>query len=227
VAYFNFYEHIRTKNFNKMKLKSTLVLVLTIIVGGQMAKSQDLTGWSADTLELANTAKSLAYLTAEEKKVFQLINLARISGKSFVERVAKPYVQKNNIDPDEFVTSLYQDLQNASGLQVINPLEKLHESAAFHANDMGHKGLFGHESSDGTLHLTRIHRYHKREKMGESLCYGYNEAVDIVMQLLLDEAIELRTNRQHILHQNFHHAGVSIKPHKVYEFNCVIDFSSL
>jgi uncharacterized protein YkwD len=209
-----------------MKRIVAFALIALIVGMPAVGFSQDLSAWSTDTLELANTAKNATYLSAEEKKVFQVINLARISSKSFVERVAKPYVEKNAIDKDEDVTSLYKDLQNTTGLHALEPLEKLWESATHHANDMGHKGLFGHESSDGTPLMTRIHRYHKREKMGESLCYGYNEAIDIVMQLLLDEAIVARTNRMHVLHPNFHYAGISIKPHKIYEFNCVLDFSS-
>jgi uncharacterized protein YkwD len=209
-----------------MKRISIFVITLVLVITCLTSHSQDLTGWGTDTLEMANTAKNATYLSAGEKKLIQLINLARIDGKWFVERVAKPYVKKNELDQDEYVESLYQDLRKTNGLHVVNPLEKLWESAAHHAYDMGHKGLFGHDSSDGTPHMARMHRYHKREKMAESLCYGYNDPVDIVMQLLLDEAIELRTNRQHILGSHFHHVGVSIKAHKIYEFNCVIDFSS-
>ena len=209
-----------------MKLKSIFALVLALFIAAPVAISQDLTGWNHDTLELANTAKNAAYLSEGEKKVIQLINLARIDAEGFINRIAIPYVKKNEIDQDEYVESLYSDLRNAKGLHTILPLEKLWESAAHHAYDMGHKGLFGHNSSDGTPHMERMHRYHKREKMAESLCYGYNDPVDIVMQLLLDEAIPLRTNRQHILASHFHHIGVSIKAHKIYEFNSVIDFSS-
>ena len=212
----------KTYKMNRIATFTLIVLLMLPSVGF----CQDLSAWGPDTLELANTAKNVAYLSSEEKKVIQLMNLARISSKSFLERVAKPYVQKNELDLDEDVTSLYKELQKTAGLHVIDPHEKLSQSAAHHAHDMGHKGLFGHESSDGTTHIARIHRYHKRDKMDESLVYGYNEAVDIVMQLLLDEAIALRTNRSHILAPHFHHAGVSIKAHKVYEFNCVIDYSS-
>jgi len=209
-----------------MKLISTFAFVLMLALNAQKAHSQDITLWSADTLNMANTAKDATYLSAAEKQLIQLVNLARIDGKGFVERVAKPYVKKNELDQDEYVESLYKDLRGTSGLHLILPLDKLCQSASHHAYDMGHKGLFGHDSSDGTPHMARIHRYHKREKMAESLCYGYNDPVDIVMQLLLDEAIELRTNRQHILGSTFHHIGVSIKAHKIYEFNCVLDFSS-
>lgn len=207
-----------------MKLIISLSLVACLLC--QNTFSQDVFGYSADTLELANTAKAAAYLTIEEKKVIQLMNLARLNGKAFSKRVVDPYVIKNSLDQDEYLVSLKKDLESTRGLHLLKPLEKLWESAAHHAYDMGHKGLIGHESSDGTGQLTRMHRYHVGEKMAESLCYGYNQAVDIVVQLLLDEAIPARTNRYHIIGSHYHHVGVSIKQHRVYDHNAVIDFSS-
>jgi uncharacterized protein YkwD len=189
--------------------------------------AQDLTHWGGDTLHLANTAASASYLTLEEKKVIQLMNLARMNGDAFLKRIAIPYIKQNDFDDDEYVSTLRTDLKKTFGLHPLKPLEKLWESAAHHAYDMGHKGMIGHESSDGTPHLVRMHRYHKAEQMAESLCYGYNEAIEIVMQLLLDEAIPARTNRHNILSKSYHHVGVSIKPHREYDHNAVIDFSSM
>jgi len=206
--------------------KFSIFLLLAMSSISTVAIAQTLTGWSADTLEICNTAKGATYLTEEEKKVIQLMNLARINGKAFSKRIAQPYIAKEGLVKDEYVTTLLEDLNSTHGLPLLKPHQKLWESAAHHAYDMGHKGLIGHESSDGTTHFNRMHRYHKAEKMAESLCYGYNDAIEIVMQLLLDEGIELRSNRYHILGSHYHHAGVSIKQHRVYDHNCVIDFSS-
>lgn len=208
-------------------MKSSILSLVFLLAFFQAVFAQDLASWPKDTLELANTAKAVTYLSPEEKKLIQLINLARLNGKSFHERIVKPYIKKNALDMDEYLETLAVDLSTTKGLHLLDPLPKLHESAAFHAHDTGHKGLIGHESSDGTDHLTRIHRFHKRAKIVESLCYGYNDAVDIVMQLLEDEGIVAKTNRMHLLAKDLHHIGVSIKPHTVYDFNCVIDYSSL
>lgn len=202
-------------------------LMLLFCFSGTLVKSQDLSQWHADTLHLANTALHTTYLTAEEKKVIQVMNLARINGEAFLHRIAIPYIQKNGFETDMYVATLRIDLKKTHGLHPLKPHEKLWESAAHHAYDMGHKGMIGHESSDGTPHLARMHRYHKAEHMAESLCYGYNDSIEIVMQLLLDEAIPERTNRHNILNGSFHHVGVSIKPHREYDHNVVIDFSSM
>jgi uncharacterized protein YkwD len=208
-------------------MKSSFLSLVFFLALFHAVPAQELTAWPQDTLDMANTAKAATYLTPEEKKLIQLINLARLNGKSFHERIVKPYIKKNALDMDQYLESLAVDLRASKGLHLLDPLPKLHESAAFHAHDTGHKGLFGHESSDGTDHITRIHRYHKRDKTVESLCYGYNNAVDIIMQLLEDEGIVEKTNRLHILAKDLHHVGVSIKPHTVYDHNCVIDYSSL
>jgi hypothetical protein len=209
-----------------MKLVTICLIITGLTLNSLPTICQDLTGWSVDTLELTNTAKDVTYLTAEEKKVIQLMNLARLDGKAFSKKIATPYIIKNGLDKDEFLVTLQEDLQSTRGLHLFNPHHKLSESAAHHAYDMGHHGSIGHESSDGTTHIARMHRYHVGEKMAESLCYGYNDPVDIVMQLLLDEAIPTRVNRYHIIGHSYHHVGVSIKPHREYDHNVVIDFSS-
>jgi uncharacterized protein YkwD len=209
-----------------MKLPVSILIISGLILNSLPTISQNLEGWSPDTLELANTARDASYLTVEEKKVIQLMNLARLDGKAFAKKVATPYIINNGLDKDEYVVTLQEDLQSTHSLHMLKPHAKLSESAAHHAYDMGHHGMIGHESSDGTTHLVRMHRYHVGEKMAESLCYGYNDPVDIVMQLLLDEAIPARVNRYHIIGQYYHHVGVSIKPHREYDHNAVLDFSS-
>jgi uncharacterized protein YkwD len=187
--------------------------------------AQDLSRWSKDTLDLANTAAHVAYLTPEEKKVIQVVNLARLNGKSFLTRVAMPYVKANDKDDDEFVEGLYTDLRATGGMHLLKPIETLHKSAAHHAHDMGTKGGLGHDSSDGTTFTMRIHKFHKPVTVSENINYGYNDAVSIVMEMLIDEGVTDRTHRHNILGRTFHHVGVSIQPHKMMEFNCVMDFS--
>jgi len=207
-------------------MKFTTILLsafasLMISVGN----GQDLSLWSKDTLDMANTAALVTTMTPDEKKAVQLINLARLNGKSFLIRVAMPYVKANDKDDDEFVEGLYTDLRNTKALHLLKPLDALNKSATHHAHDMGTKGGFGHDSSDGTPHTVRIHRFHKPVTVAENCAYGYNDALSNVMEMLIDEGVTERTHRHNILGKTFHHIGVSIKPHKNMDFNCVIDFS--
>ena len=70
-----------------------IFLILLLIVGASyMANAQDLSLWSKDTLEMVNTAGHTATLSAAEKKLVQLINLARLDGNAFMKRIAMPYI---------------------------------------------------------------------------------------------------------------------------------------
>ena len=148
-----------------------------------------------------------------------------MDGKAFMKRIAMPYIKANDKDDDEYVEGLYTDLRNTKGLHLLVPLETLHKSAAHHATDMGTKGGLGHNSSDGSTFTMRIHRFHKPVVVAENINYGYNDAVSIIMEMLIDEGVTERTHRHNILGKTYRHIGVSIKPHKNMDFNCVLDFS--
>lgn len=207
-----------------MKSNFFLILLLSILCCWS-SKAQDLTKWPKDSLDMANTAATHANLSVEEKKLIQLINLARMDGTAFLNRIARPYITANDKDDDEYVEGLYSDLRKTKNMHLLKPLEALHKSAAHHAHDMGSKGLLGHDSSDGTTFTLRIHSFHKPVTVSENINYGYDDAISIIMEMLIDEGVANRTHRHNILGQTFHHVGVSIRPHKMMEFNCVMDFS--
>jgi uncharacterized protein YkwD len=212
--------------YNDKNMKTFKFLAFLILIGGfSAANAQDLSKWPADSIQMANTAGHTATLTQEERKLIQLINLARMDGKAFMKRIAIPYIKANDKDDDEYVEGLYTDLRNTKGLHLLVPLETLHKSAAHHATDMGAKGGLGHNSSDGTTFTMRIHKFHKPVVVAENINYGYNDAVSIIMEMLIDEGVTERTHRHNILGKTYRHIGVSIKPHKMMEFNCVMDFS--
>lgn len=189
------------------------------------AQAQDLSKWPKDSLDMANTAASIALYTPEEKKLVQLINLARLDGNAFMKRIAQPYIKANDLEDDEYVEGLYNDLRKTKGLHLLKPVETLHKSASHHAHEMGTRGALGHDSSDGTTFTMRIHKFHKPVTVSENITYGYSDAVSNIMAMLIDEGVAERTHRHNILGKTFHHLGLSIKPHKNMEFNCVIDFS--
>ncbi len=187
---------------------------------------QDLTLWKKSTLDSANTAAAAAYLTPEEKKIYLLTNLARMDGKAFIKNVLDPFVKENDTEKDEYLASLYADLKVHPRLHPLVPHEKLHHSAAHHATDMGKNGKIGHESSDGTDLHTRIKRYHQGHTvLAENCSYGYDDALNIVMQLLIDDNRPEKKHRNVMLGKEFAHLGVSIKDHRAYGANCVMDFS--
>jgi len=204
-------------------MKKTLALILIFLTS--WLNAQNLSLWKKETLAAARTGDSVKYLTDEEKKVLLLVNLARLDGKSFITNVLDPFVKENSTPDNEYLRSLYTDLRATSGLKTFLPHEKLSKSAAFHANDMGTKGKTGHDSSDGTACFDRIRRYHSGGYMAENCDYGYSDALNIVLHLMIDDGVPSKGHRNSILSPNYKRVGISIKPHKVWSFNCVMDFS--
>jgi uncharacterized protein YkwD len=108
---------------------------------------------------------------------------------------------------------------------MLAPDEGLFKAARFHAKDSGKNGIVGHSSSDGTSFSKRLPKYVKGwNRLAENCSYGYEEATNIVGQLLLDENVPSLGHRKSIINPELEYIGVSIQPHTQYRFNCVMDF---
>jgi uncharacterized protein YkwD len=174
-----------------------------------------------DQVSKANTAKDASYLTAEEKNVIFYCNLARLDGQVFVNQ----YLSKMKNSSNSYEQSLLKDLAGVKNLPMLKPNSKLARAAKVHTDDIGPKGLTQHESSDGTDAFDRVRKYYNGGCMGENISFGYSAAMDIVLQLLVDDGVASLGHRKNILSKDFLRIGVSIGTHKEYGNCCVQDFS--
>ena len=90
-----------------------------------------------------------------------------------------------------------------------------------HAIESGKTGHTGHKDFKQRFEPYMGNPY---QHVGENCSYGYDTAIDIVITLLIDEGIKDVGHRKNILNESFNSVGVSIRPHKRYRNNCVIDF---
>ena len=204
-----------------MKLKFVQALsVFIIIVGSGLFSNLYSQAFTVAQLDSANTAKSITQLSSEEKNVIKLINLARMYPKQF----AKNYVAKY----DEKKTGFAYDASYAkdkasliSELNAMQPLKPLvfdltmYEIAKCWCLESGKSGEIGH---------TR--KYCKSGYSGECCSYGFSGALDIVMQLMVDNNIPGHGHRKIILTPYFTKIGIKNGSHKKYSFCSVIDFKS-
>ena len=174
--------------------------------------------WDATTITRANTAAGLDYLTEEERQVILLTNLARIDGPRFTSSFLNTY-QKNK-KPTRYSRSLVRDLRKVKGLQPLNPEQDLYEVALGHAIESGKTGHTGHRNFDRRF-KPLLGKYNR---VAENCAYGFDKAMDIVIQLLIDENISNLGHRKNILSPEYNSTGVSIQPHKTYKYNCVIGY---
>ena len=204
------------------------ILIIAFLFATPVSIPDDQT-WSKEELSMANTAKDAKYLSEEEKKTIMLVNLARLDGKRYLQT----YFQEYNDTPygkmasakSSYMRSLKKDMDKIKDLPMLRPDEDLSKASKFHAKDSGKNGLVGHTSSDGTDFSKRLPKYVKGwNRLAENCSYGYEDAVSIVGQLLLDEDVPSLGHRKSIINVELEYIGVSIAPHSQYRFNCVMDF---
>ena len=177
--------------------------------------------WDSVTIAKSNTAVKADYLTAEEKLVILITNLARTNGALFSETFLSTYMEgeQNN----KYTRSLFRELKNIKDLQPLYPEKDLFEAAKGHAIKSGKNGQVGHQGFDARFKPLMK----KYNSVGENCAYGYDIAIDIVLQLLIDKDVPDLGHRINMLDSKFNSVGVSIQPHKGYRYNCVIDFGTL
>lgn len=182
--------------------------------------------WGKEDFELANTASAAAGLSDEEKTLYLLTNLARLNGEKFHEELVVAYLMETQTPSSTNTKSLKTDLAKIKDLPMLKVEDQLCKSAAYHATDMGKTGGVSHDSSDGTKCFDRIEKYfNKPVAMAENCSYGYSKAMDILMQLLIDEGVPSLGHRKNILSPAYQVVGLSIQRHKTYQWNCVMDFA--
>ena len=202
--------------------KHVITILMLCLAAMPLAAQQ----WTSEQLAQANAARDASYLSEQEKQVVFLCNLARMDGALFA---ATYLAQHTPNDPSNwYIASLYRDLQTVKDRQLLYPDKRLYDTAAYHAADMGRTGRTGHTSSNGTDFADRVYGgLGEKTLIAENCSYGYNndQAINIVIQLLIDENVSSLGHRKNILNPDLSAIGVAIAPHATYEYMCVMDFA--
>ncbi len=106
-------------------------------------------------------------------------------------------------------------------------IEGLVKSARDHAVDIGEKGIVGHKGSKDETMSDRIDRYGEwNGKIGENIDFGSNDAVEILLSLLIDDGVPSRGHRKNIFNPDYKLIGIASHPHVQEKICCVMDFAS-
>ena len=204
-------------------MKSSLVLfaILTSIFSPSGS-----TEFSKEEISSCKTAENIQYLNQVEKDVIFFINLVRINPHKFSVKILKPFISKNPNYSKRYSKSLFRDLNKAISIIPLKPTKDLYLFAKNHAKTTGKKGKTGHRSVRGYSFEKRTKELIKKYSLvGENIHYGSNNALEIVIDLLIDDGIKGVGHRVNIMTRNYVFCSVSIQPHKEYVHNCVIDFA--
>ena len=172
-------------------------------------------GWDLKVIDT-----SIDEMKEEEITLICLINKARTNPKLFV----KQYLNTNTSNPNE--TELIEELNE---MIPINPLKTglaLYNVSMNHAIDLGNNEMVGHVSSNGMGIEDRLRGSLIMSNIfAENCIFGYNDPLEIVTRLLIDEDNDDRNQRKIILSKEFNKIGISIQRHKgEFVWSCIQDF---
>ncbi|MCX8020831.1 MAG: CAP domain-containing protein [Chitinophagaceae bacterium] len=170
-------------------------------------------------IQKCNTARNIPGLSAAEKEVILLTNLVRYNPPLFLEKIARPFIEKeflkttNIRDGRKHVESLYKELKETPPMPVLKTETVLNATAASHAEYCSRTGHMGHH--DFPKRFKTI-----REKLGhltatENCSFttlGDCTALYHVIGLLIDADLpETYGHRKAILDKKYQYIGVAIR----------------
>lgn len=187
------------------------------IVGGIPMSTYDIEkkiGWD---LSLIDT--SIPEMKEQEATLLVLINKARTNPKLFIDQFLNK--EENPIDSE-----LREEMESMQPVDPLSTSLDLYNLAKNHAIDLGESDLVGHMSTDGSSFEDRLKKVGIETKVfAENCIFGYNDPLEIVLRLLLDEDNEDRNQRKIILNREFNKVGLVIEPHKgEYVWSCIQDY---
>jgi len=184
-----------------------------------------------------NTAKDVDYLTDLDKRIIFEMNKVRSNPQAYAEYIKeeKQYydgllIRKEGQVPirtQEGIKALDECiafLEKAEPVGLLIPNEDVTKASLDHARDLSRTGATGHKGSNGSMPQDRINRYSDRIGIGENLSFGYNEAFEIVCQLLVDDGVPTRGHRDNIMDAEYTVCGVAVDTHPEYNYLCVINY---
>lgn len=179
-------------------------------------------GAATGGLEAAyDTARKAGWLTEQEKLVMYYMNWARMKPAEFAEKFL---AQRRS--EGAYADECYRELKAKAPTQALQASRGLWLAAKSHADDQGPSGQTGHNGTRGSTMTSRIEAQGEWDRtIGENISYGYDQALDIVLQLLIDDGVSSRGHRKNIMNPEFRVAGAAIGRHSGYRFMCVQDFA--
>ncbi len=206
---------------------SIMVVVLTtmsVIAREDAAKKGSPLGkfsdeWNDPKYKACNTAANTTYLSATEKEIVYVLNLARMNPQLFCKTVL-PRVREITSFVDTaneyYYKSLVKQMSTMDPLPLLKPDAKCFASAQCHAASTGKTGFVGHGRQTAECRKVQYFR-------GECCQYGVDDPLGIIVNLLVDENVESLGHRDICL-GSYTKMSPSYGEHKKYGSITVLDF---
>jgi len=117
-------------------------------------------------------------------------------------------------------------LLKQESIGILELCEGLCKSSEDHVKDMGPKGLIGHIGSDNSNPQQRIERHIKwGVTCSENLTFGPKSSQDIMVGLIVDDAVPDRGHRKNVFNPALKYMGSYLDVHKDIRYMCVMNYA--
>ena len=193
--------------------------------------------WLAPSTALAQAA---AVQFPSDRELLAELNLARTQPAKYAEKLREyrsHFRGKVVYEPSKPMGILTTEgvaavdeaiafLERQTPLAPFNASELLTQAAQDHVSEQGSAGTLGHYSRDGSSPGTRVERRGGGRYVGETLFYGpVFSAQDVVMGLIIDDAVPDRGHRQLIFTPDMLFAGSACGRHARLKVMCATTYS--
>jgi uncharacterized protein YkwD len=172
-----------------------------------------------------------------EAAVLAEINFARTRPRDYAERLRayRKYFKGKIVwypgNPDGLrteegvraVDEAIRFLERQAPLEPIAHAPLLARAARDHVREQGPRGGTGHYSANGANPRDRVQGRGGGNYVAEVITYGPPSAVEVVRQLIVDDAVPGRGHRKTLYATEMRYAGVACGAHQGYRVMCVAD----
>jgi uncharacterized protein YkwD len=169
-----------------------------------------------------------AFADGIDDAVLAEINFARANPADYARELRRQAVsvQRGDYSGDdpEAVEEAIDFLQRQRPLPALTWDDRIAKAARQHTRVQGPRGDIGHGAS-GALGQRLQNAGVWAGMSAENISYGYDDARDVVRQLIIDSGVPTRGHRHNIFGAGYQLAGVACGPHRAYGAMCTIDFA--
>ena len=162
------------------------------------------------------------------KQIFIEHNKIRTDPKSYISKLQTwlPKFRENTLyllnenplrtfEGKQAVEDAIHFLSTQSAVPELTYSEELSKAAMDHVNDIGENGLTTHEGSNGNSVSDRIEQYTEWDgSCAENIDFGFTEAENIIMNILVDDGIKERYQRANLFSTVFKFVGIGMGKHR-------------
>lgn len=156
-----------------------------------------------------------------DEAVLDELNFARARPAEYARELRR---ELNRSDDPAAVEEAIDFLERQASLPPLESDRRVAAAARQHAQAQGARGDVGHGAAGGLGQRLRGQGVWAGLS-AENISYGFDDARDVVRQLIIDSGVPGRGHRRNIFASGYQLAGVACGPHRAYGAMCVIDFA--